>query len=429
MRTSEKIRSKSRIGADTARVWARELSLGNPHAKAVLLAVANYMNEDGSAFPGISTIASDTDLSEDTVVGRLRWLEGIGAIALFKCWVDENGRRNHEGRGRVTSSEIRFLFDADTDEIEAAAQPDKPRKLTGAAAESHARREAISPRPRRELNSSQSQEVSTGLAPGLPPTPSARTVELEEIPPKSPPLESEAAQSEPVKTGTAYEQFTEAYGEGSVRPERARALWSALDESERDIAIRGARGYRAQRLATKKSLIDPERFLRSRELWTEFAAAPLATSAARVLVDIETDAGRTWISLHRIGGVPAPSPIISGGKSIMALAADVPPQVLALKRSPPEREWSVVEPGTQEIGAWREFVLAQTGKLPVPQRHIAGERYQRDAAGVEIRDSQGNRISNGFVHKHGLKVPAPFPPRVDGSWPEVDSNSALAKTG
>lgn len=422
MRSSEKIRSKSRIGADTARVWARELVLGNPYAKSILLALANYMNEDGAAWPGIATLARDTDISEDTVVTRLRWLESIGAIALFKCWADEHGRRNYEGRGRVTSSEVRFLFDAEVEAIEVAAKGSaKPTVLRGAAAQSHASKAEISPRPQRELNESQEQGVSPGVAPEQPPPVSARTVELEDIPPKGPPLESEAAEVEPVKTGIAYEQFTEAYGEGSVRPERARALWSALDESERDLAIRGARGYRSQRLATKKSLIDPERFLRSRELWTEFTAAPAVASAARVLVDIETDAGRAWISLHRIGGVPAPSPMISGGKSIMALAADVPVQVLALKRSPQEREWSVVEPGTQEIGAWREFVFAQTGKMPIPQRHTTGERFQPGP--------DGKPIFTGHDHRHGLKVPAPFPPRVDGSWPEVDSNSALQKAG
>jgi hypothetical protein len=252
-------RSRARLGADTARVWARELCLGNPYAKSILLALANYMNEDGSAFPGISTISRDTDISEDTVVSRLRWLESIGAIALFKCWADEHGRRNYDGRGRQTSSEIRFLFDADIEAIEAAAKgSSRPVVLRGAAAQSHAAKAEISPRPQREQNEIRDQGVSPGVAPEQPPPVSARTEYPITDSPQSPPLPEAvpapvAENSATSNDGIPYERFTEAYGEGSVRPQRARALWDALDDAERDTAIRGAKGYRTHSVSRRKN--------------------------------------------------------------------------------------------------------------------------------------------------------------------------------
>ena len=154
---------RERLGADIARVWARELQLGNPAAKAVMLAVANYMNEDGAAWPGVATIARDTCLSEETVVKRLRWLEGIGAVALFKCFLDANGRRSYdsENHRKPTSSEIRFQFDADVNEIEAKAQADlKTQSLRGAALKSH--NGDVSTRHQRGLN-------EDDLAPDQPP--------------------------------------------------------------------------------------------------------------------------------------------------------------------------------------------------------------------------------------------------------------------
>jgi hypothetical protein len=232
-----------------------------------------------------------------------------------------------------------------------------------------------------------------------------------------------------VETGKAYEEFTAAYGEGSVRPDKARALWSALTDDERDLAIRGAKGYRQQRLSTKKALIDPERFLRNRDLWTEFAAKAPAEQAARVLIEVDSDAGRAVRTVHSIGGVPSPQSVSVRGRMMFSLLADPPPAVLAINRSPPLREWSVVEPMTQEFGAWRSFVETHTGKAARAQQHVVGKREGPPGP-------DGKPVFAGHIHRDGFKVPAPFPPRVDGSWPEVpesamkaDETDQLSKAG
>ena len=81
----------------------------DPNAKTVLRALALYVNGEGSCFVGIDQLSDDTDLSADTVRRRLVWLEQIGAIVRLTQWLDENGRRNSEGRGKRTSDEIRLF--------------------------------------------------------------------------------------------------------------------------------------------------------------------------------------------------------------------------------------------------------------------------------------------------------------------------------
>jgi len=412
-----------RYGSDYARAWARGLHFGDVRTKATLNAICNYVDEDGSCWPSIGTLADDTDQSDDSIRRRLVVLEKCGVLARLPRWRDERGKINYDENGKRTTDEIRLLFSAVQEEIDAALGI----STDNSDADSGEPADEISPSHQQGLNN-RSPGHQRGPSPSHQQgTPSHCSEGLSEpiLDPnstQSPSLSETGVASSGTGNGSIpYDRFAETYLEPSTKPKEARSLWDSFTDPERDLAVRGARGYRSQRLATKKPLIDPERFLRNRDLWTEFAAEPAANVPSRVLVDAETDAGRAWISLHRIGGVPAPSPVASAGRSIMSLAAEVPVQVLALKRAPPEREWEVVEPGSQEIGAWREFVFAQTGKMPIPQRHITGERHSPG--------KDGKPVFVGHDHRHGLKVPAPFPPRVDGSWPEVDSKSALAKTG
>lgn len=190
---NERRKPRARVGSDTAMTWARSLRLSNPYANSILRAVALYMNEDGTAYPGITTIAADTCIAEETVSARLKWCEEIGAITLRKCWIDQHGRRIYEkpeNHGRPTSSEIRFNFDADPEEIAAnAVGATKPKMLRGAALVSH-QAKASSPRPDGAQIPDPDPEISdrpgrvqnpvcTRLAPDQPPPRAARSLEVE----------------------------------------------------------------------------------------------------------------------------------------------------------------------------------------------------------------------------------------------------------
>lgn len=400
-------RSRERIGADHARLWVRKINLRNPAAKAVLLAAANYMNEDGAAWPGVATLAQDTDLSEDTVINRLRWCESVGVIALFKAWVDENGNRNHDGNGRVTSSSIRFMFDTPREEIEeAAAGATRSRPLRGAALASHEAKgtgeqeeggsprhcreqtDETSPRQQREQN-----PASPGLATGQPPTPAART---EEYQPEDSPQAPQGGPCDAVVEG--WEEFKTAYeadGIPIVKATKAKEVFAVLSETEKRRVTSAARGLIASRSKTKTSAGKPAAhlFVKDTEAWSSFEKLDqggAAGAAARTMVPVDSREGRAWWVIWRLVGSLSPPSYSHHGQQCFGVPP-LSPQVLALADAIDARgnaigEWKQVNPGSNEAGAWRRLT--------------------------------GDVISRGFNPIYG--VPAPFPPRADGSWPEFE---------
>src|SRR5262245_24217664 len=116
-----------RHASDSAHAWARNLRLGDVHAKLLLSMLTLYVNGEGEAFVGIDQLAEDCEFSPDTIRRRLRWLEEIGAITRVPQWIGPNGRRNGDGIGKRSSDLIRLMLDADPDEIEARASGDEPK--------------------------------------------------------------------------------------------------------------------------------------------------------------------------------------------------------------------------------------------------------------------------------------------------------------
>src|SRR5216683_412798 len=140
MTTIDRKRRPRRIAADEAHAWARNLKLGNIHAKLVLSMLTLYVDGEGAAFVGIPSLAEDCELSPDTVRRRLAWLEDIGVLARVPQWLDENGNRNSTGRGKRTTDLIKLLFENDQGDIEDRA--------VGYVTETPTKSTAISPRSR-----------------------------------------------------------------------------------------------------------------------------------------------------------------------------------------------------------------------------------------------------------------------------------------
>jgi hypothetical protein len=379
-------RTRERIGADHARVWARELQLKNPYGKSILLAVANYMDENGAAFPGIRTISRDTDISEDVVGKRLRWLEEIGAIALLKTWRDENGVRNQEGRGQLTSSEIRFLFDADVEAINERAQsghPDRP--LRGAAAAAHGRYDhnhgenegetvaELSTRPARVLNND---------APETPGSTSSSLVAPEQYPPskgtKYPPgagliglPEQEGSPLTPLPGGQAgnpsdqgsddpLKEFREVYPDPVTDYQRALNVWSALSEDERKAALLGAKGYGAfierERKGKRPRAVKAAHTWLSNRSWLGYIDAgktAIATEARRN-VDEGSEQWEAWTLYYQICGQRAGIPAFccrgSEGSRVANLASEWPPVGRGVEKN--RTKWMQVVRGTGQFAAW-----------------------------------------------------------------------------
>ena len=97
-----------RIASDEAHAWARNLRLGDPHAKLILCMLTLYVDGEGCCFVSIPSLAEDCEMSANTVRRRLAWLESIGVISRTPQWIDGQGRRNSVGPGRRTSDLIRL---------------------------------------------------------------------------------------------------------------------------------------------------------------------------------------------------------------------------------------------------------------------------------------------------------------------------------
>jgi hypothetical protein len=371
-------RRRDRIGADQARVWARQLELRNPHAKAILLAVANYMNEDGSAWPGVTTISRDTDLAEETVRRRMVWLEQIGAIALFKRWRDENGVANYDGNGKITSSEIRFLFDADVAEIERRARGD----TTSSPVHGTGLTPNRSPLPHTGLTAEASPVPGTGLNPASPPPV-----------PQQPPTDEAPEQGEIAGAATGYEDLELANSELSNNPpyppsggapllfddrregrfqafrsaypipltdeRRTREVFGVITDHELDDVVTGSLGYAAFLKAEAdrgrpRPAKDAHRWLSNRQ-WTGYIAAGQHAEEVAQWRHIDEGSeqwvaweifyrccGRLGFSDHQISGLEP--------KRRAFVPCAWPPVGRGL--NPDQRTWKIAFHGTGQFAAW-----------------------------------------------------------------------------
>lgn len=94
--------------------WALKLPVP-PSPKLTLVAIGQYANEDGAAWPKIETIAADTSQSRATVKRRLKELEDAGLLSRIARYSPTGGR---------TSDEIRLRVDLKPSEVPAWSRGD-----------------------------------------------------------------------------------------------------------------------------------------------------------------------------------------------------------------------------------------------------------------------------------------------------------------
>jgi hypothetical protein len=67
-----------------ATAWAAKQATGSPSRKLLLLALANYADASGRAYPSQETLARDTEQSVDTVQRQIKQLVNLGLIRVEK---------------------------------------------------------------------------------------------------------------------------------------------------------------------------------------------------------------------------------------------------------------------------------------------------------------------------------------------------------
>jgi biotin operon repressor len=81
----------------SAMAWARGIKTGSATIKSVLLAVANYADEEGICWPSQEQLADDTELSRHSIMRALDQLEDMGLLSR---------ERRHRGDGSRSSDLI-----------------------------------------------------------------------------------------------------------------------------------------------------------------------------------------------------------------------------------------------------------------------------------------------------------------------------------
>ncbi|MGX1353490.1 hypothetical protein AB7M49_007111 [Bradyrhizobium elkanii] len=410
--TTAKKRAR-RIASDEATAWARNLELGNPYAKSVLRALGEYVDGDGLCWVGIPSLASDCDLSQDTVRRRLAWLEDIGAIGRTPQWVDENGRRNGDMRGKRTTDLIRLLVDADTDAIEARAAGRD-------ADERRVNSRSISPSWQQGLNSGD-DDASPRPALGQPSQYSQGLDSLEpeqEDPPKSPsggfPDDHKAIEEgEPVEFAAAFESYV---GHEVMRRDLALEEFRLLTPDDRAWCSHAVPLYMAKlRELKQRRPMNFHLWMRTRG-FREFPAPGAAPAKA-------APPQRRFVQGDELKGLAVAMQIAERrelrvireqdlGEGIWTQLVERADLVAMAEFAGADREaWQVADLGTPQFAAWRDRLALWTGAEPQAER-IFLEPFDPSVHGV----SSSNPNFRLRKSKQGFRVPAPWPPRRDGTW-------------
>lgn len=379
-----KKRRARHVASDEAHAWARSLPLNNPNAKTVLRALALYVNGEGCCFVGIDQLSEDTDLSADTVRRRLVWLEQIGAIVRLAQWLDENGRRNSEGRGKRTTDEIRLLLHADIDDIE--------RRASGQESSDN---NSISTMETTALSPSSQQGLSDGSddapepvspAPALG-QPSQLCDHLTSEP--EPEISPQPPSGGRVADVEGWKEFEKDWQEPILRQTLAQQVWAALKPEERILARQAARGYVAWRKAQKKppNVLGAHLFLKERDAWAGFAAKAPDVPQASGGYDADSAEGKAVIAIYAIART---HPFESRGR--ISYAGEITPQLLAFADVEDRSAWMWIEERPQ-IAAWSNFLSA----------HVKSARPS-----LVISRGSGEGV------RTGIYAPWPWPPSAEG---------------
>lgn len=347
--------------------WARRQWVGDAHAKSLLRAVADYAGEEGVCFPSLRRLARDCEFSEDTVRRKLKALEEGAWLVRIKSWMDDQGRRNTEGRGRETSHEIRLLLSraseppVENNEDESNGEGLHPARVAACEASTGARGGVAVVPPLYELPSNE-ERTPNPLSGGVCEAPTGEAIEAQE----------------------SFSPFAEVYPSPITDMGKALAVWSALTETERSDAILGAKGYRSyiddeRKAKRNRAVKDAHRWLRDK-LWLGYLAAGKQSESAAERFDARENSEQwnAWTVFYRCCGYATGIPNFYITGIPPSRIANVPREWPPVGRGiDPHIEWITVIEGTGPFAAWLRK-LREVPKVNIALRSeiIAGARVQ-----------------------------------------------------
>ncbi len=393
-----------RHASDSLHSWARHLTIGDARAKSVLLALCLYADHRAVAWPSVATLAADTEQSENTVRGRLRYLEDIGVVARLPRWSDDDGNRNGDSRGRRTSDDIQLITSATQEAIDGArdekrSRGSQPEPLTETEIYDIETTEESEPVDARgsNLEGVRASPLEGGRSTCV--NPLMNSYLRKEDSPPSPPSGGEDENSQGEKRAR---QLAKVYPDPITNWTATVAVLEKLSEDDFGKCLLGAKGYAAfldrerQRRGRSRPAKNAHIWVKHRE-WIGFLVAgekARDAAAAGPMVYPETSPeGRAVLALGRIARY---TPLIfkDGGVSYRG---KVTARLLALAESPSGTVRTTV--GEPSFAAWRGLIseVFEGCNLPRLTEMMVPWRWPPSASGTIYTDTTGPPIVPGTL--------------------------------
>jgi hypothetical protein len=395
--------------------WAMAQMVGGPSGKVVLMAYADYADENGVCWPAINTIAKITEQSRATVQRRLRDFEKIGIITRRERTRDD---------GSQTSDEITLQMHVSANVSAAESDEEGVSNCNGGIADTDTP----------PVAGSDTGPVSLVQSPYDP--------SLEH--PKEPkPLNPLSPTADPplrvieVKVPERFDEFFAGYpGSRTMDRRRAAAEFAKLTDAQQAAALKAVPLLAAELEKQKRKPKDAHRWLKiaGYELF-EGAKPEPAPVPAFVFVADHTENFTAWDIYYRVIGGPKPTVRWSEENQARGMYAGAAWPPFGRGCDPNEANWPFVEFDTRQWWAWNER-LAASGRRLSP-RDALGPVVTKLVEGQPVVVMEGP-IPKREWRKRGLNLPGDpngWPPTKAQSLPpnvpaEVDdAESENRKTG
>lgn len=389
-----------------------------------MLAIANYVDEDGHCWPSAGTLARDTDQTEGNVRRLLKWLEEVGVIVRLKRWRTDQGAITYDPNGgRQTSDEIRLCLKIDHGALQTKLQsmrggnpgPDDGGETSDIATISPGK---IDTQTQDDASSSLGSDAEGAYAPE--PTLEESLKERKDSP--NPPSGGgqETIDEDFEKDLT---EFAETYPAPIADLPRLRAVMAGMVPPLRRKIVIAAKGYAnfigdCSRRGKARAVKDAHRWV-SGGMWQGYVASGAAIEKTQLVqqIAVGSEEGRALEVLHQIAHISAPREF---GRNYQ-LSRPLSPPALALAKAPPSGQWVFISAeNPNQCQAWTELIVAALAGKPRPvlvsvwPRNPAGKRGfmapwswppRKDGSlytGPPTSTAQNNEDDDEFVAKHGL---------------------------
>ena len=374
--------------------WAFSLPL-EPRAKLTLLAIADHADDEGVAWPSRDRVAEKSSQSRATVIRRIKDLEELGLLALFQRFRKD---------GSQTTDEIRLDLTMTPEQV--------TRRTHGSQSSS-------------DIDDT---DEGRGCQADTPPSQAATPGVAVVTSPNEPSLEPSQSPN-PLPNGQGGVEPDPEHFQGffesclswrTMSRAKALAAFRFLTPDEQKLARAASPLHAEECTKAKRKSLDAHKLI-AEQFWIKYPHARLPDAEREQQPQMRLMAGDELAGLRVAVRIAEQRElVVSGG--IRSRKPEVQHDLAALARwaDDSRREgWHIVEIRSSQFAAWRERLRFWCGGIEPKTERIWIEPH--DPAVHDLPKLHPNfRLRKSTM---GLRVPAPWPPRRDGSWSEQEGTA------